>query len=111
MLTDRCTGQFTGEFELNSECDTKSHDIIVASHECLELCVYGTWSVMIHLTLACQNFGIVGVVYIYIYISAPNYFSVNAEGANCNLVFILSRAVLGVNFMMCETLCIKILFV
>ena len=50
-------------------------------------------------------------VCIYIYIYVPNYFSVNAEGAHCNVVFNLTRAVLIVTFMMCETVCIKILFV
>lgn len=48
---------------------------------------------------------------VYIYISVPNYFSVNAEGAHCNVVFILSRSVLSVTFMVCDTVCIKILFV
>ena len=42
-------------------------------------------------------------IYRYRYISVPNCFSVNAEGANCNVVFILSRAVLNVTFMMCQT--------
>jgi hypothetical protein len=45
---------------------------------------------------------------IYMYISGPNCFSVNAEGANYNVVFILSRAVFSVTFMRCQTVCIKI---
>lgn len=70
-------------------------------------CVYGMWNLMVHLTLVWQHFVTVGVLCIYIYISLPNYFSVNAEFAHCNVVFILSRAVLNVNFMMCETVCSK----
>ena len=48
---------------------------------------------------------------VYMYLSVLNYFSVDADSANCNVVFILSTDVLTVTFMKCETVCIKIMFV
>ena len=48
---------------------------------------------------------------VYMYTSGPKYFSVNADSANCIVVFILSTDVLTVTFMKCETVCIKIMFV
>ena len=91
-----------------------SHDIIVALHECLDIvclwnvecddasdfCMSKFWNcgcgVYIYICIYIYTYT---HIYIYIYISVPKYFSVNAaEGVNCNVVFILSRAVLSVTF-------------
>ena len=103
------SGTLCWQFDLNSECDTESHDVAVASRECLDIvCLWNVeWA-------DTSDFGVStfwnceGGEYIYTW---PNYLSINAEVAQCNVVFILSGAVLKVNFMMCETVCIKTYFV